>query len=250
MMNKNSIYEYQKHMLKPIFFENKSSDINNIKNNLNIINSEYSNDISLIILENNILQLINLINDINEDQDLDKNKYIKYNLFGVLQNLIILNNTNLKNIYRKNKFNNIINALYSIDDEYNKKLLLHMIYNIIELKSINNINYRNINPIVSKYPPINIEERISIEKNLPQFRKQNQFKKNPNIFKVDEIVGVKSDENKWNLGRVLHKFIDKSTGYSWYYVKIEGTSDICNFWINSITYRIQKFKPRKHLLYR
>ena len=122
---------------------------------------------------------------------------------------------------------------------------------LFKIESYNiNLTQRSIYKVSSQYPPINSEERINIEQSLPQFRKVKHFKKHPISFNVDEIVGVKSNENKWHLGRVLHKYTDSLTGNDWYYVKIEGMPDICNFWINSITYRIQKFKPRKHLLVR
>jgi len=208
--------------------------------------NEYYRDITLVIIENNILQMINILRDV----DLSKASYIKYNMFGVLQNIIIINSNKLRELYYKNNFTIIKKAIYSLPDKYNKMVLLNMFDNIVNSKSYNNINYRHIEPIITKYPPISAEERICIEQQLPQFRRSKQYKKNPNIFKVDEIVGVKSDENKWNMGRVLHNYTDESTGYDWYYVKIEGMSNTCNFWVNSITYRIQKFKPHKHLLYK
>lgn len=223
-----------------------------IKQHCTNFDMQYYNEINLILLENNILQNINIINNINETAE--EYKFIKYNLFNILQNILILNNNKLKDIFYKNKFLNIEKAIYSLDDKYNKKVLLKMLYDIKNnntIKSLkNNINYRNIDNIFPKYPPIDEEERIYIEKTLPQFRQKKQFKNNPNIFKVDEIVGVKSENDIWNMGRVLHKFTDNITKQDWYYVKIEGTSDICNFWVNANTYRIQKFKARKHILCR
>jgi hypothetical protein len=211
--------------------------------------SEHIYDVELIVLESNILNLITLITGLSI-----KTKYLEYDLFNILKNIIIINTKRIKHIFTKNKLKNIEDAIYSIEDTFHKKILINLLYNIkhnkiSETRNIN-IMYRNIYKTTDKYPPINAEERINIEQNLPQFRKIKQFKKHPISFSVDEIVGVKSDENKWHLGRVLHKYTDSSTGNDWYYVKIEGMSDICNFWINSITYRIQKFKAKKHFLFK
>jgi hypothetical protein len=227
----------------------KNTNENNIDHHNFSNKSEYTDDIELILLENNIINLISLIIELD-----DESKFLEYDLSNTIKNIIIINNKRLRQIYHKNKLINIEKALYSIEHFYSKKILIEMINNI-KRKSCNesynmNILHRNIYKVSSKYPPINSEERINIEQNLPQFRKLKQFKKHPISFNVDEIVGVKSVENKWFLGRVLHKYTDITTGNDWYYVKIEGMPDICNFWINSITYRIQKFKSKKHFLSR
>jgi hypothetical protein len=125
-----------------------------------------------------------------------------------------------------------------------------MLNNIRKKKFADNLHYREINQVMSSAPPIPVEERIAIEKNLPTFRYSRQIKKKLKPFKVDQIVGAKDKENKWWLARILHVHNTPNASHVWYYVYFEGWGSAHNEWINSSTYRVRAYNPRRHFLKR
>ena len=76
-----------------------------------------------------------------------------------------------------------------------------------------------------------------------QMREQARFCK----FETGEICGVKDKEGRWWLGRVLKVF--QYNEHAIYYVEFAGWAESFNEFITD-RFRIEKFNPHKHRLYR
>ena len=203
---------------------------------------EFKQDIDHLILRTTISTLIAMIEDIVDQRD-------TYQLMSVLRNMIILNEKLLSKDARL--VDDIGKMIANTDLTHFNKLIVHkMLYNIRSKNPLNNINFRETSASIHKIPPISVENRAIIEKTLPHFRNIRQMKKDPPVFKVDQIVGARDSENKWWLSRVLHVHNDPQSNHYWYYIHFEGFNAMNREWINSKTYRVRRFNSKKHFLKR
>jgi hypothetical protein len=203
---------------------------------------EFKYDIDQLILRTTISTLIAMIEDIVDKSEI-------YQLMGMLRNIIILN----EKLLSKNTglVDDISKMIANTDLTHFNKLMVHkMLHNIKSNKPLNNIHFRETIASIHKIPPISVENRAIIEKTLPYFRTTKQMKKDPPIFKVDQIVGARDSENKWWLSRVLHVHNDPQSKHYWYYIHFEGFNAMNREWINSKTYRVRRFNSKKHFLKR
>ena len=203
---------------------------------------EYKDETHIMILKSTISNLAIIIENIDDKSNI-------YGLMAIFKNIIILN----ADILAKNiKIMDSIHKIVETADltHYNKNIIHKMLYNIQDNKSIDNIHFREINISLKKLPPIPIEKRIIMETKLPHFRYTRQFRKDPPLFKVDQIVGARDSENKWWLSRVLQVYTDPQSNHYWYYIHFEGFDAMHREWINSKTYRVRTFNSQKHFLKR
>jgi len=69
------------------------------------------------------------------------------------------------------------------------------------------------------------------EKDAEQKERKTKAKKEKRVFKVNNIVGVKDREHRWNMARVLYVFEDERFGSPWYYVHFHNWHDNFREWI-------------------
>lgn len=216
----------------------------NSKPESNTYINEYNVDISYLIVKTNILNIIAMI----EDMDLTEDKLPIHQSMCILRNMIILHGRIF--IKHPEMIDIVENSLSCINLDYNRFILHKMLNNIRMGKIGDNIHFREVQDVIHNMPPMSVEDRITIEKKLPQFRYTRQIKKAPSKFKVGMIVGAKDKENRWWLSRVLHIHNDPKSQNYWYYIHFEGWPDACNEWINGKTYRVRYFNAKKHFLKR
>jgi hypothetical protein len=199
---------------------------------------EYYDDLQIPLIKFTLLNQFNII----EQSVL--NRYLSVKM---LQNMLILHGKALANV--PEFINLLFRRLFQLQLKYDERVLFKILTNIKQHKYRNNIHFRymeNVN--LNNIPPIPAENRLFIEKTLPQIRYQKQFKKIPKPFKVGQIVGAKDKENKWWLSRVLHVHKPTDTNIYWYYIRFEGWGNMHDEWINSRTYRVRYFNAKKHFL--
>jgi hypothetical protein len=210
--------------------------------------NEYLTEGILLVIKNNIFNLFDMIIDAEDNENI-KSVEIYINL---LINTIIINGKTLEQ-YKSITYN-IQEKILSISNSYRTMCLHKMIYNILHCRSCDNIHFRVIQPIVTKYPPIPEDIRKNIELKLPQFKYSKQMQslsnKQPPQFKVDQIVGCRDITHRWWLSRVLHVHNDSNSKFYWYYVHFEGWPKCSREWICSSSYSIRKFNPKRHILKR
>lgn len=208
---------------------------------------EYMEDINNLLIKSTVLNILYTLQDVCEND----NPSDSYTLMNVLKNMLIIHGKAIYNMRQSTQkfvdiLENVVVAVLPLD--YNRFIIHTMINNIRHNKLYNNLHFREINKVISNLPPISAEDRIVIENKLPMFRYSKQIKKTPNPFKVDQIVGAKDKENKWWLARILHVYSTPNSPYYWYYVYFEGWGHAHNEWINSKTFRVRYYNPRKHFL--
>ena len=203
---------------------------------------EYHTEMNTLILKSTIVNYILLILDIEDSDD----KTILHALYGSFRNLIILHGRDLSQMP---KFTDELKIrILSLKSTWDRNIIFKMIHNIQSNKYCNNIDFRDIHINSGALPPISAEDRIIIEKTLPQYTHMRHIKKTPNPFNIGEIVGAKDKEHKWWLSRILHRYENKESADYWYYIRFENQNSIHDEWINSNTYRVRKFNPKKHFL--
>lgn len=75
----------------------------------------------------------------------------------------------------------------------------------------------------------------------------------PIIYEENEIIGAKDRNGKWWMARILKIFSHriKNTMHNLYYIEYCGWGSSFNeFILHSDSHRMQKFNPKKHILYR
>lgn len=201
--------------------------------------SEYIKDTEKLLIKTNILSLLDLIYDCEE---LIKKK----KLLNMLKNMIILHGKILKNspLFIKN----LRSVLTGHDLQYDIFVIYKLLNNITNNKLHDNIHFRYVNEKIQKYPSLTPEEEAIIENKVKYMRFSYQSKKKHEPFKVGQIVGAKDKEMKWWLSRILHIHNDVERDGYWYYVRFEGWGALHDEWINSETFRVKWFNPRKHYL--
>jgi hypothetical protein len=130
------------------------------------------------------------------------------------------------------------------------------------------LNYEKTQlPNLKDSPPVSVESQkameiraIAMEESLTKkykWREENpekysEQKKNKNnrmtrkakIFKINDIVGVKDREHKWNMARVLFVFKDDNFCTPWYYVHFHNWHDNFREWIGDAN-RIKSYMPER-----
>ena len=205
---------------------------------------EFYDDISSIVLKTNILNQIALIQELDDSHD----KIISQQMYKILKNMLILNGNTINKMPRFiREIENYLSLLELTDD----RIVIHkMIDNIKKGMYKTNIYFRDCDVMISNVPPIPIDERIIIEKTLPQYKYSRQIKKKQKPFEVGEIVGAKDKENKWWLSRILHRYDSPDCSDYWYYIRFENHGPMHDEWISSKTYRVRYFNAKKHFLKR
>ena len=202
---------------------------------------EYNDDIAALILKTTLLNHLSLIQEINDSDD----KTLLYQMINNFKNMLILHGRVLNKNPRITE--SVENYLYKIQLDFSS-VIYKMIDNIRNKKYSDNLYFRDVNNNNSNTPPIPVEQRKLIESMLPQFKYSRQIKKPIKPFVVKQIVGAKDKENKWWLSRILHVHEQPDSANYWYYVRFEGWGELHDEWINSKTYRVRAFNPRKHFL--
>jgi len=111
----------------------------------------------------------------------------------------------------------------------------------------------NINNIKYEFDITDIKNKDVLEDHIITKYKNNTLLgeyTQKELFKVNELVGVRDKEQKWYLGKILHIFIDKGYPYPWYYIQFEGMGNLQNEWIgNKDNIRKLSYKhwPYKHI---
>ena len=205
---------------------------------------EYVSDIKALIIKSTILNHIQLIQEINESDD----KSILFRMFSNLKNMLLLHGPELNK--SSHLLNDISNVMSILPLDYNRYVIHKMLKNIKLGLYEENLHFRDVSIEISNIPPMPTEERLLIERKLPQFNYSKQIKKNVKPFTVNQIVGAKDKENNWWLSRVLHVYDAPHDNIYWYYIRFEGWGEIHDEWINSRTYRVREYNPRKHFLKR
>ena len=204
---------------------------------------EYNDDIAALILKTTLLNHLALIQEINDSDD----KTLLYQMINNFKNMLILHGRVLNKNPRITE--SVENYLYKIQLDFSS-VIYKMIDNIRNKKYSDNLYFRDVNANNSNTPPIPVEQRKLIESGLPQFKYSRQIKKPIKPFVVNQIVGAKDKENKWWLSRILHVHEQPDSANYWYYVRFEGWGALYDEWINSKTYRVRAYNPRKHFLKR
>lgn len=214
------------------------------KNEQTYMAREYESEMNIIIVKSTILMQLSLIQNIDESND----KSIIRQMYGVLKNILILY---ARSLHKSPAFLQDIKR-YLI--ELARCYELNIIYCILYLIGVGNFHdlcyYHEVTYCINTLPPISAEERIIIEKTLPQFRQPSMSKKTADPFSVDELVGAKDKENKWWLARVLHRYSPANSPDYWYYIRFENCGPSHDEWICSRSYRVRHYNPKKHFLRR
>jgi len=206
--------------------------------------TDHNEEINILLIKNIIVGHISLIHEIYDSDDMTH----MHQIFSNLKNTIILHSKTLRQY--PNLIDIIENNVSMIKSTYDKYVIHKMLINIKTGRYKDNMHFRSIADMNSTTPPIPAEERLLIEKKLPHLRFSRQIKKNQKPFNVGEIVGAKDKENKWWLSRVLHRYDTPDSEDYWYYIRFENHDSIHDEWINSKTYKVRSFNPRKHFLKR
>lgn len=203
---------------------------------------EHHDDMQLHVIKSTLLNQLNVIDVVPPSE-----RYIHIKL---MQNMLIVHGACLA---REPEFVELLfRRVYQLELKYDSIVLFKMLSNIKGGNHIDNIHFRYVEDVnLNNVPPIPAEARLQIEKTLPQMRYQKQLKKrSKKIFKVGQIVGARDKENKWWLSRVLHVCQPADTNTCWYLIRFEGWNSLHDEWINSNTYRVRSFNPKKHILKR
>lgn len=199
---------------------------------------EYDELIKYNVIKSTIISMLYILVDMEDSDD----KSYDYSILNVLTNFIILH----RSIINSSELKTDIKA---IGNKIKSDFIKSRIFKLLNPNN-NTIHFCELNLHLNNKPPLNAEDIIIIEKTLPQISKKIRFKKEYKIFKPDEIVGAKDKENNWWLSRILHVFSPPDNNNTWYYVRFEGWGPEYDEWINSKTFKVRPFNPKKHILKR
>lgn len=146
----------------------------------------------------------------------------------------------------KNTREKIASAVKPINDMINN----HFLNSIVEWTEMK-LNKR---PNRKDMPPISIETRKIMEakaikmdtalQKKYQRTEADKKKTRPRKFKINDIVGVKDKEHKWNMARVLLVVDDDDFHTPWYYVHFHNWDTNFREWIGDAN-RIKPYLPQR-----